>query len=67
MPTTLPDLDMVIASLLFQGLVDNKRCDVDEDGNPTIVISNSDVDSNRGYHAELTETDDGDIRITLKR
>ena len=68
MSKELPDRDSIIASLLFHLWVEAPRYkEIDNDGNPTAVISKDNIDGTQGYDVVMTETAEGDVRITLKK
>lgn len=61
------DRDSVIASLYFQLCAENNQySNSDKNGNPTMLISDSDVVGNRGWDVVMQQTTNG-IRVTLKR
>ena len=69
MAKELPDRDTIIASLWFTLCQRDKHCKLEKDdnGDVTFVMHKASIEGNRGYDAVLTETDDGHVRVTLKR
>lgn len=68
MANQLPDRDTVIATLLFSlAVAKGENVQADDDQNPTILISKDCLEANSVYDCVMTETEDGNLRVTLKR
>ena len=68
MAKELPDRDTIIVSMFYEMVAKHGvKKHTDDDGNDYIVWHKDDFKYNTGYDVVMTRTDDGDIRITLKR